>query len=65
MLVFQEDCFELGEKKIFKMYGSYWQLKIKIADYLMKMYGDYIPDPAKVKNICCIQGINIISPIPL
>ena len=50
MLVFQEDCFELGEKKIFKMYGSYWQLKIKIADYLMKMYGDYIWDHAKVKE---------------
>jgi len=28
--VFQEDCFELGEKKIFKLYGGYWQLKIKM-----------------------------------
>ncbi len=45
-----EDCLELGEKKIFKIHGGYWQLKIKIADYLMKMYGDYIWDHAKVKE---------------
>jgi len=47
---FHEDCLELGEKKIFKIHGGYWQLKIKIADYLMKMYGDYIWDHAKVKE---------------